>query len=202
MVGEGLVDQGEIHGPGHVREREAVRGSEAGISVGSLQKLVTETRGPTRGHAGEVFNRTQAERASVGSADENRKRVVEAKGVRDRETRRRIQSPRLRQRLGRLVRHGLVKDRRDRGARVLHVDVNVARSQRPVADKRTAQIELAHHWRAFGLNRLRQDFPQDDLFGEVLRSNDDLRLPVAALGRPSGDAGDEDDDPERDGADG
>ena len=73
------------------------------------------------------------------------------------------------------MRHVLVEHGGDGRAGVFDVQVDVTRAQRAVADECAAEVQLAHDREAFGLDRLRQQLSQHDLFGEVLRSDDDAR---------------------------
>ena len=67
-----------------------------------------------------------------------------------------------------------MEDRRQRRARVFRIDVDVAGPQRAVADERAAEIQLARDREcASRFERLRQQFAEDDLFGEILGPDDD-----------------------------
>ena len=67
-----------------------------------------------------------------------------------------------------------MEDGGQRGARVLDVDIDVARAQRPIADERAAEIEPAFDLDTrLRLDRLREELAEQDLLGEVLRADAD-----------------------------
>ena len=69
-----------------------------------------------------------------------------------------------------------MEDGGQRRARVLDVDVDVAGRQRAFADQRAAEIQAAIDGQpGLALDRLRDDLPEDQLLGEVLRADDDHR---------------------------
>ena len=74
-----------------------------------------------------------------------------------------------------------MEDRRQRGSGVFDVDIDVAGQERAIADQRTAQIETPPDGQAgVALDRLRDDLAENQLLGEVLRSDDDHARRVEA----------------------
>ena len=58
-----------------------------------------------------------------------------------------------------------------RGARVFHVRVDVAVQQGAVANQRATEIHASLDGNSFPFDRLRHDFAENQLLGEVLRAD-------------------------------
>src|SRR5262249_35544434 len=85
----------------------------------------------------------------------------------------------------RIVVWRVLQHRGERGAGVLDVDVDLARTQSRVAHEGAAEIELAVDGDARPLENLRHQLPEDALLGEVLRPDD--HAVSAAAARRGGD---------------
>ena len=142
------VAEREIHHAAARREPQAVRLRQAGIAVRPLEKLVAEARPPARRLPRRIVDRLEAERAGVAAAHENRERVVEAERRQQRASAPRVQIAHGREHRAGVRADRLMKDRRQRRAGVLDVDVDVAGHQRAIADQRAAQIQPALDRRA------------------------------------------------------
>ncbi len=70
---------------------QSIGAGETRKAVGTLQKLVPETRPPVRRLPCQILDRLQSSRAGVGAADENRKRVIEAEWRQQRASAARVQ---------------------------------------------------------------------------------------------------------------
>ena len=153
-----------------------------GVAVLPLQELVAEARLPPGGGPGRVGDGLQLQPFGVGGADEDRKRVLEPQRIEDREAGVRIAATDLVEHAASVGDRRLPEDRGQRRARVLDVDVDVAGADRAVADERAAQIQAPLDDDAARFERLRQQFAEKDLLGEVLRPDANR-----CLGSQSGD---------------
>ena len=160
---ERLVEEPEVHRPRAPREREGVRLLQARQAVGPVQELVADAEPPARRPPGRRAQRRDPGRARVLAADHHRERVVEAERLEPVELPSRAVLRRdAPEDVAAGGRRGELQDGRGRRARVLGVEVDVARHERLVREERSAEIQLARHGRAEApLELLRGDLPEE-----------------------------------------
>jgi hypothetical protein len=166
------VDERQVHCCRGGREVQAVSAREPWIAVLPLEELVPEAGLPAPGVRGEIGQGAQPEPPGVITADQHGERVLEAEWIHDRQSRIRVAladglEDALAIGFGRPVEDGGL-----RRARILHVEVDVPRAHRAVADERAAQIESPlDRERCARLDGLGEDLTEQDLLGEILRSH-------------------------------
>ncbi len=83
MIGEGAVDQAEVHDFGGFGEMEAVVLREAGKTVGALEEFVADAGAPFGGERRDVGDFLKVEIFRVAGADDHGESVFEAEGLGD-----------------------------------------------------------------------------------------------------------------------
>ncbi len=163
------IDQREIHGRRRCGKPQSVGARKARVAVLTLKEFVAEAGVPGRSVGCRGRQRLDSQLSRHVAADEHGKRVLEPQRIEQRQAGLRIvpldpvKDP-MPVRIDRLM-----KNRRLRGARVLDIRVDVAGTQRTVADEGAAEIQSALDAdRRTRFDRLRDDFAENDLLGEVL----------------------------------
>ena len=138
------VKQSEIQRSRWLLETQSVGARQSGEAVGTLHELVAERR-PPLGMCREVGNLAHAEPLRVLAADDERERVLEAERRQPFDSGFGVRVAHLVEQAGTIGDRRALEDRRERGPRILHVDVDFAGAQRVVTDERASEAQTTLH---------------------------------------------------------
>src|ERR1700674_5274838 len=168
-------NQAEIHNARRFREAQAVAGDQTFVAIGTLHELIPKARPPLWRKRSGFGQRLKVQLARVLAADHHRKGVVKAKRRPDAETELCFIA----------LLHVLIdilfvaarllfKNCRQCRARIFRIDIDSSGEDCLVADECASQVETAFHRQmSTGFDDLREQFSEDELLGEVFRSNHD-----------------------------
>jgi hypothetical protein len=179
VVGEGAVEQAEIHGAGRAGEVQVVCGGEAGQAIGARLELVTDAKAELRGDAGGVGDGVEIEATGVVGADDHGKGVLEAERRLDVDfVARFVEAADGGENAGGVALAGwgkrLLEDGGEGGSGVFDVGVDAASGEGLLADVAAGEVEATGYMlvgatflRVDGFDLLGEEFAEDDLLGEI-----------------------------------
>ena len=175
LVFERAGEQTEVHDARRLGEAQAVSRRQSLVTVRAFHEFVAEAGAPFRGVGGRLRDGLQAEAAGIFTANLYGEGVVESECLAYFQ----IELPRvlgfdLLINLFGIAGRLLLQDRGEGGAGVFRINIDAAAENGLLADVAAGEVEAAFYRKmGFVFDLLGDDFTEDELFGEILGSDDD-----------------------------
>src|ERR1700683_1557969 len=185
MIEQSSIEQPEIHDPRRRGKFQTVRARESRVTVRAFHEFVAKSGAPLVRRTAQLRSPLQPQLPSVRASYNDGKSIVEAKRRQnvERKSLRVFGTNPLKHGLW-VAFHGILQDRRQRRPRILPIRIDEARQQCLLADVAAGEVEAALHFQVcVRFDLLREEFAEDGLLGEVLRSDYNRIVAIEAARR-------------------